>query len=179
MKLTRPWTKDYYLRGTFTRFHQDFAEDVKALASIGRNISVEPVVGKEDDPYALQEADLPALKAEYERLAEYLRDHPETNFFHFNVDLAQGPCVIKRLRGCGAGCEYLAITPEGDIYPCHQFVGNEDYKLGSLYDGTFDKELWLLLWSMNTTPGRSAGTAGRGSTARVGAARPTCLSMAT
>ena len=134
-------TKDYYLRGTFTRFHQDFAEDVKALASIGRNISVEPVVGKEEDPYALQEADLPALKAEYERLAEYLRDHPETNFFHFNVDLAQGPCVIKRLRGCGAGCEYVAITPEGDIYPCHQFVGNEDYKLGSLYDGTFDTEL--------------------------------------
>ncbi len=114
---------------------------MKALASIGRNISVEPVVGKEEDPYALQEADLPALKAEYERLAEYLRDHPETNFFHFNVDLAQGPCVIKRLRGCGAGCEYVAITPEGDIYPCHQFVGNEDYKLGSLYDGTFDKEL--------------------------------------
>ena len=60
-----------------------------------------------------------------------LRDHPETNFFHFNVDLAQGPCVIKRLRGCGAGCEYVAITPEGDIYPCHRFVGNEDYKLGS------------------------------------------------
>ena len=110
-------TKDYYLRGTFTRFHQDFAEDVKALASIGRNISVEPVVGKEEDPYALQEADLPALKAEYERLAEYLRDHPETNFFHFNVDLAQGPCVIKRLRGCGAGCEYVAITPEGISTP--------------------------------------------------------------
>ena len=134
-------TKDYYLRGTFTRFHQDFAEDVKALAAIGKNISVEPVVGKETDPYALQEADLPALKAEYERLAEYLRDHPETNFFHFNVDLAQGPCVIKRLRGCGAGCEYVAITPEGDIYPCHQFVGNEEYKLGSLYDGSFDQAL--------------------------------------
>ena len=128
-------TKDYYLRGTFTRFHQDFAEDVKALASIGRNISVEPVVGKEEDPYALQEADLPALKAEYERLAEYLRDHPETNFFHFNVDLAQGPCVIKRLRGCGAGCEYVAITPEGDIYPCHQFVGNEDFLMGNVWDG--------------------------------------------
>ena len=128
-------TKDYYLRGTFTRFHQDFAEDVKALASIGRNISVEPVVGKEEDPYALQEADLPALKAEYERLAEYLRDHPETNFFHFNVDLAQGPCVIKRLRGCGAGCEYVAITPEGDIYPCHQFVGMEDFLLGNVDEG--------------------------------------------
>ena len=134
-------TKDYYLRGTFTRFHKDFAEDVKALAAIGRNISVEPVVGKEDDPYALQESDLPELEAEYERLAEYLKDHPETNFFHFNVDLAQGPCVIKRLRGCGAGCEYVAITPEGDIYPCHQFVGNEEYKLGNIYDGTFDMEL--------------------------------------
>ena len=134
-------TKDYYLRGTFTRFHKDFAEDVKALAAIGRNISVEPVVGKEDDPYALQESDIPELEAEYERLAEYLKDHPETNFFHFNVDLAQGPCVIKRLRGCGAGCEYVAITPEGDIYPCHQFVGNEEYKLGNVYDGTFDMDI--------------------------------------
>lgn len=134
-------TKDYYLRGTFTRFHQDFAEDVKALASIGRNISVEPVVGKEDDPYALQEADLPALKAEYERLAEYLRDHPETNFFHFNVDLAQGPCVIKRLRGCGAGCEYVAITPEGDIYPCHQFVGNEKFLMGNVDTGVVNTDI--------------------------------------
>ena len=133
--------KDYYLRGTFTRLHLDFAEDVKALAAIGRNVSVEPVVGKREDPYALQEEDLPALKAEYERLAEYLKDHPETNFFHFNVDLSQGPCVIKRLRGCGAGCEYVAVTPDGDIYPCHQFVGSEDYKLGSVYDGSFDKEL--------------------------------------
>lgn len=134
-------TKDYYLRGTFTRFHKDFAEDVKALAAIGKHVSVEPVVGKEDDPYALQESDLPELKAEYERLAEYLKDHRETNFFHFNVDLAQGPCVIKRLRGCGAGCEYVAVTPDGDIYPCHQFVGNEAYKLGNVYDGSFLKEL--------------------------------------
>ncbi|NCE64268.1 thioether cross-link-forming SCIFF peptide maturase [Pseudoflavonifractor sp. 524-17] len=134
-------TKDYYLRGTFTRFHPDFAEDVKALAEVGKNISVEPVVGKREDPYALQEEDLPALEAEYERLAQYLRNHLEINFFHFNVDLAQGPCVIKRLRGCGAGCEYVAITPEGDIYPCHQFVGNDAYKLGSLDDGSFDMEL--------------------------------------
>ena len=134
-------TKDYYLRGTFTRFHKDFAEDVKELASIGKNVSVEPVVGKEDDPYALQEADLPELKAEYERLAEYLKDHRETNFFHFNVDLSQGPCVIKRLRGCGAGCEYVAVTPDGDIYPCHQFVGNEAYKLGSVKDNSFDSNL--------------------------------------
>ena len=133
-------TKDYYLRGTFTRFHKDFADDVKVLASIGKNVSVEPVVGKEEDPYALQESDLPELKAEYERLAEYLREHRNVNFFHFNVDLSQGPCVIKRLRGCGAGCEYVAITPDGDIYPCHQFVGNEEYKLGSLTDGSFDME---------------------------------------
>ena len=134
-------TKDYYLRGTFTRFHKDFAEDVKALTEIGKYVSVEPVVGKESDPYAIQESDLEELKAEYERLAEYLKDRRDVNFFHFNVDLSQGPCVIKRLRGCGAGCEYVAITPDGDIYPCHQFVGNEEYKLGSVYDGTFNKEL--------------------------------------
>ena len=134
--------KDYYLRGTFTRFNEDFAEDVIHIASLGfKNVSVEPVVGAPTDPYTLPEEDLPRLEAEYEKLAVWLKDHPETNFFHFNVDLAQGPCVIKRLRGCGAGCEYVAITPEGDIYPCHQFVGNEDYKLGSLYDGSFDKEL--------------------------------------
>ena len=135
-------TKDYYLRGTFTRFNEDFAEDVKHIASLGfKNISVEPVVGAPEDPYALPEADLPRLEAEYERLAQWLRDHREINFFHFNVDLAQGPCVIKRLRGCGAGCEYVAITPEGDIYPCHQFVGNPDYKLGNLDEGTFDMDI--------------------------------------
>ena len=148
--------KDYYLRGTFTRFHPDFAADVMHIASLGfKNVSVEPVVGKEDDPYALQESDLPALEAEYEKLAAWLRDHPETNFFHFNVDLAQGPCVIKRLRGCGAGCEYVAITPEGDIYPCHQFVGNPDYRLGSVYDGSFDTQLSGRFAALNiyTRPG--------------------------
>ncbi len=135
-------TKDYYLRGTFTRDNIDFGADVMHIASEGfRNISVEPVVGTADDPYALQEEHLPAIMAEYERLAEELRAHPEINFFHFNVDLAQGPCVIKRVRGCGAGCEYVAITPEGDIYPCHQFVGNEEYRIGNLFDGSFDTEV--------------------------------------
>ncbi len=135
-------SKDYYLRGTFTRDNLDFASDVMHIASLGfRNISVEPVVGGPEDPYALREEDIPKLQAEYERLAEELRAHPEINFFHFNVDLAQGPCVIKRLRGCGAGCEYVAITPDGEIYPCHQFVGNEAYRLGSLYDGSFDMDL--------------------------------------
>lgn len=134
--------KDYYLRGTFTRHHPDFAEDVMHMASLGfKHISVEPVVGKDEDPYALQIADLPAIEAEYERLAEKLKGREDINFFHFNVDLEQGPCVIKRLRGCGAGCEYVAITPEGEIYPCHQFVGNPDYKLGDLDEDNFNQGL--------------------------------------
>ena len=134
--------KDYFLRGTFTRLHPDFAADVMHIASLGfRHVSVEPVVGKQDDPYALRPEDAQAIMAEYESLAQQLRDRPDVNFFHFNVDLAQGPCVIKRLRGCGAGCEYVAVTPEGEIYPCHQFVGNPDYRLGSLYEQTFDRAL--------------------------------------
>ena len=106
-----------------------------------RHVSVEPVVGSPDCGYALREEDLPGILAEYERLAGELLKRGDVNFFHFNVDLSQGPCVIKRLRGCGAGCEYVAVTPEGDIYPCHQFVGNEGYRLGSLHDGTFNMEL--------------------------------------
>ena len=136
-------TGDYYLRGTFTRDNFDsFSQDVMHMAELGfKNVSVEPVVGAEDDPYALREEDLPVICAEYEHLAEELLKNPDINFFHFNVDLEQGPCVIKRLRGCGAGCEYVAVTPEGDIYPCHQFVGNENFKLGNLYDESFDMGL--------------------------------------
>ena len=134
--------KDYYLRGTFTRHNMDFAADVMHIAEQGfRNVSVEPVVGSEDCDYAFRQEDLPAIMEEYERLAEELLHRDDVNFFHFNVDLSQGPCVIKRMRGCGAGCEYVAITPDGDIYPCHQFVGNEEYRLGNLFDGTFDMEL--------------------------------------
>ena len=134
--------KDYYLRGTFTRHNLDFASDVRHIADQGfRHVSVEPVVGSPDCGYAFQEDDLPKILEEYERLAAELLKRDDVNFFHFNVDLSQGPCVIKRMRGCGAGCEYVAITPEGDIYPCHQFVGNEEYKLGNLYSGTFDMEL--------------------------------------
>jgi len=136
-------TGDYYLRGTFTRDNFDsFSQDVMHMAQLGfKNVSVEPVVGAENDPYSLREADLPAICTEYEKLALELLKNPEINFFHFNVDLEQGPCVIKRLRGCGAGCEYVAVTPEGDIYPCHQFVGNEDFKLGNLHDHSFDMGL--------------------------------------
>ena len=134
--------KDYYLRGTFTRYNKDFAADVMHIADQGfQNVSVEPVVGSPDCDYTFREEDLPGILEEYEKLAWELLHRPDVNFFHFNVDLSQGPCVIKRLRGCGAGSEYVAITPEGDIYPCHQFVGNEEYKLGNLYEGTFDMAL--------------------------------------
>ena len=133
-------TKDYYVRGTFTRENLDFAQDVMHLADLGfRHVSVEPASGPSDDPFAIREEDLAQVEQEYERLAKELleRERP-VNFFHFNVDLEQGPCVIKRLRGCGAGCEYVAVTPEGDIYPCHQFVGKEEYRMGSVLDGTLD-----------------------------------------
>lgn len=135
--------QEYYLRGTYTKRHPDFATDVMHIArDLGfRNVSVEPATGKPGDPYAITVNELDAAKAEYDKLAQELLDKPEINFFHFFVDLKQGPCVIKRMRGCGAGSEYVAITPEGDIYPCHQFVGNEAFKMGSVHDGSFDTEI--------------------------------------
>lgn len=134
--------KDYYLRGTFTRYNPDFAADVLHIADQGfRHVSVEPVVGSLDCDYSFREEDLPGILEEYERLALELLKREDVNFFHFNVDLSQGPCVIKRMRGCGAGCEYVAVTPNGDIYPCHQFVGNEEYRLGNVYDDAFNMEL--------------------------------------
>ncbi|SDG79813.1 thioether cross-link-forming SCIFF peptide maturase [Desulfosporosinus hippei] len=128
----------YYVRGTYTHFNPDFDQDVLHMADLGINqISVEPVVASPEAPYAFQEGDLEKICEAYDRLGEeYLSrrgQDKEFNFFHFNVALDQGPCMIKRLSGCGAGHEYVAISPEGDLYPCHQFVGQEDYKLGSLY----------------------------------------------
>lgn len=132
-------SKDYYVRGTFTRDNLDFSQDVLHMGDLGfRHISVEPCSGPADDPFAIREEDLSRVEEEYERLACALIDRKDISFFHFNVDLAQGPCVIKRLRGCGAGCEYVAITPDGDIYPCHQFVGKEEFRMGSVYDNSFD-----------------------------------------
>ena len=134
--------KDFYLRGTFTRKNLDFTKDVLAIADEGfRQISVEPVSAEDQYDYALREEDLPAICAEYEKLAQIMMDRRDFNFFHFNVDLSQGPCVIKRIRGCGAGCEYVAITPEGDIYPCHQFVGKEEYRMGNVHDKGFNLEI--------------------------------------
>lgn len=137
----------YYVRGTFTRENLDFSEDVKHLADLGfRNISVEPVVTDPSLAYALQEEDLKRIFAEYDRLADlYLQSIQEGKsfeFFHFNIDLEQGPCVYKRVAGCGAGTEYVAVTPEGDIYPCHQFVGNPDFRLGNVAEDSFENRLY-------------------------------------
>lgn len=131
---------NYYVRGTYTRNNLDFAEDVLHLADLGfRQISVEPVVAGPDDWYAIREEDIPKLKAEYDRLAvEMLKRRKEGRgfqFFHFMIDLEGGPCVAKRLSGCGSGTEYLAVTPWGDLYPCHQFVGQEKFLLGNVEEG--------------------------------------------
>ena len=135
--------KEYYVRGTFTGYNKDFGNDVLFLADQGfEQLSVEPVVTSPDCEYALKEEDLPELRDEYERLAQIYLDRRANgkwfNFFHFMVDLQGGPCLRKRLTGCGAGNEYVAVTPDGDIYPCHQFVGREGYRMGSVLDGTFD-----------------------------------------
>ena len=138
----RDKNKDYYVRGTFTRENLDFSNDVISIADLGvDSISVEPVTADDSDPYSLREQDLPAIFEEYEKLAKIMMKRKDFNFFHFNVDLSQGPCVIKRMRGCGAGCEYVAVTPDGELYPCHQFVGKEEYKMGSVFDDTFNMEI--------------------------------------
>ncbi|MGL5712687.1 MAG: thioether cross-link-forming SCIFF peptide maturase [Paraclostridium sp.] len=136
---SRPKDKYYYIRGTFTRDNLDFSKDVMHFADEGFALtSVEPVVDDESNPFALRKEDMPAVFAEYEKLAvEYsdrLLNGDDFKFFHFMIDLNQGPCVIKRITGCGAGNEYLAVVPNGDIYPCHQFVGNEDYKMANILD---------------------------------------------
>lgn len=136
--------KDYYVRGTFTKYNLDFAEDILNMRELGfEQLSVEPVVTDPKMPYAIAESDLPKIFSEYDRLAEIMNNRKEKkfNFFHFMVDLNQGPCAIKRLRGCGCGNEYVAITPDGEIYPCHQFVGIEEWRMGSLFDGTFSDEI--------------------------------------
>ena len=131
---------NYYVRGTFTHFNKDFAADVCHLADMGfEQISVEPVVASESEAYALVEADIPQILEEYDKLAvELIKRHKEGKgfqFFHFMIDLKGGPCVYKRLSGCGSGTEYLAVTPWGDLYPCHQFVGQEAFLMGNVDEG--------------------------------------------
>ena len=138
--------KEYYVRGTYTKYNLDFSEDVFHLYEQGFDqISVEPVVAPNTAPYALTEKELPAIFAEYDKLAERLLENDKNgkhfNFFHFMLDLDQGPCAIKRLRGCGCGNEYVAISPNGDIYPCHQFVGIDEWKMGNLNEETFDYKI--------------------------------------
>ncbi len=131
---------DYYVRGTFTHHNLDFSEDVLHLADLGfKQISVEPVVADEKEEYAIKEADIPVILAEYDKLAKDIiqrrKEGKAFNFFHFMIDLEGGPCVAKRLSGCGSGTEYLAVTPWGDFYPCHQFVGMEQFLMGNVDDG--------------------------------------------
>lgn len=130
----------YYIRGTFTRENLDFSEDVMHFAELGfKQVSVEPVVGEDTDPYAIRESDLPQIFREYDTLAKTMVERERSGkgftFFHFMLDLEGGPCVAKRLSGCGSGTEYLAVTPWGDLYPCHQFVGNEEFLMGNVDEG--------------------------------------------
>lgn len=142
----RDKSKQYYVRGTFTRANTDFFEDIKHLADLGFDeVSVEPVVLPEGHELSLRREDLPEIFEQYDKLyEELLKRHKEGRsfkFYHFNIDLNGGPCVYKRISGCGAGHEYVAITPDGDIYPCHQFVGNEDFKMGNIFDGKIDNNI--------------------------------------
>lgn len=137
---------NYYVRGTFTHHNTDFAEDVLHMADLGfEQISVEPVVAPPEEAYAITEEDVPVICAEYDKLANEMIRRKQNgkcfNFFHFMIDLTGGPCVAKRLSGCGSGTEYLAVTPWGDLYPCHQFVGNEDFLLGNVYEGVTNTEV--------------------------------------
>ncbi len=137
---------NYYVRGTFTHHNLDFSQDVLHLADLGfKQISMEPVVAPDEQPYAIKEEDLPKLFEEYDLLAKAMiereKDGKGFNFFHFMIDLTGGPCLYKRLSGCGSGTEYLAVTPWGDLYPCHQFVGMEDFKLGNVDTGVEKTEL--------------------------------------
>jgi len=132
--------KDYYMRGTFTHANPDFLEDIKVMLDLGFNeLSMEPVVCAPDDPSALTEEDFPIVCEQYEKLAELMlqrhREGRPFTFYHYMIDLKGGPCIYKRISGCGSGTEYMAVTPWGDLYPCHQFVGDEKYLLGNVFDG--------------------------------------------
>lgn len=135
---------NYYIRGTFTKNNLDFYEDVIHMADLGfKQISIEPVVSETEEDYSISEVDLKKIYTEYEKLAIELCKRrkdgvDDFNFFHFNVDLTGGPCMAKRVVGCGAGTEYLAVTPSGELFPCHQFVGDDEFKIGNVFDGVLN-----------------------------------------
>lgn len=138
--------KNYYMRGTFTHTNPDFTKDIFHMADLGfTELSMEPVVASPDDPAALTASDIEIVKEQYEILAkEMLRREKEgrpITFYHYMLDLAEGPCIYKRISGCGSGTEYMAVTPWGDLYPCHQFVGDEKYKLGDIWNGVTNHSL--------------------------------------
>ncbi len=138
--------KNYYMRGTFTHANPDFLEDIKQMLDLGfTELSMEPVVCAPDDPSALTMEDLPVVLDQYEKLAELmLEKHKEGKpftFYHYMIDLKGGPCIYKRISGCGSGTEYMAVTPWGDLYPCHQFVGEEKFKLGDIWNGVDNDEI--------------------------------------
>ena len=137
--------KDYYIRGTYTHYNTDFAADILHMADLGfKEISIEPVVADPSEPYALKESDLPVLLEQYEILAKEMIKRNKKGegftFYHYMIDLDGGPCVVKRVSGCGVGTEYMAVTPNGDLYPCHQFAGDPNFLLGNVAVGiTNDK----------------------------------------
>ena len=137
--------KNYYMRGTFTHANPDFLEDIKQMLDLGfTELSMEPVVCAKGDPSALTDEDLEIVMQQYEDLAQLMlqrrREGRPFTFYHYMIDLKGGPCIYKRISGCGSGTEYMAVTPWGDLYPCHQFVGEESYKLGNIWDGVTNKE---------------------------------------
>jgi len=137
--------KNYYMRGTFTHENPDFLEDIKVMLDLGFNeLSMEPVVCAAGDPAELTDADMAIVKEQYEKLAELMlarhREGRPFTFYHYMIDLTGGPCIYKRISGCGSGTEYMAVTPWGDLYPCHQFVGEEKYRLGDIYTGVTNTE---------------------------------------
>ena len=132
--------KEYYMRGTFTHANPDFLEDIKTMLDLGfTELSMEPVVCAPDDPSALTKEDIEIVKRQYELLAELMlarhREGRPFTFYHYMIDLTGGPCIYKRISGCGSGTEYMAVTPWGDLYPCHQFVGEEKFRLGDIWSG--------------------------------------------
>lgn len=138
--------KEYYMRGTFTANNLDFTKDLQNYIDLGfTRTSLEPVVGKQDETYALKDEHLEKIYSEYEKLADMLMEKIDKNeefiFYHYMIDLENGPCVHKRISGCGSGTEYMAVTPTGELYPCHQFVGNPDFVIGNLKDGIVNKDL--------------------------------------